>query len=129
MKIEQRFNILERFYNISELRSDNDTIDAVIVLNPGHAVFQGHFPGRPVVPGVCLIQITREIVGRALHEDFDITEASNVKFLQVVDPGKTQKLNFHADITREEQIIRIKASFSGRETVYFKINAIFTKKF
>ncbi len=128
MNKEQRYNILEGFYNITGLRSDNDTIDAVIVLNPGHAIFQGHFPGSPVVPGVCLIQITREIVGRALHEDFDITEASNVKFLQVVDPGQTPELNFHADITREEEIIRIKASVSGREMVYFKINAIFNKK-
>ena len=129
MNKEQQFNILEGFYNISALRSDNDTIDAVIVLNPGHAIFHGHFPGKPVVPGVCLIQVTREIVGRALNEDFIIKEASNVKFLQVIDPGKTPKLNFHADLTREEEIIRIKASVSGRDTVYFKINAIFNKKF
>ena len=129
MNKKQRYNILEGFYNITGLRSDDDTIDAVIVLNPGHAIFQGHFPGRPVVPGVCLIQITREIVGRALHEDFDITEASNVKFLQVIDPGKTPKLDFHADLTTEEEIIRIKASISGRKTVYFKINGIFNKKF
>lgn len=36
-------------------RSGPDTVTAVV--NPESAGFAGHFPGRPMVPGVCLIDL------------------------------------------------------------------------
>ena len=47
--------LLDNFYTILSSESSDSTIWTIQVkLNPGHPVYQGHFPGHPVVPGVCL---------------------------------------------------------------------------
>ena len=47
--------LLDNFYTILSSESSDSTIWTIqIKLNPGHPVYQGHFPGHPVVPGVCL---------------------------------------------------------------------------
>ena len=51
--------LLDNFYTILSSESSDSTIWTIQVkLNPGHPVYQGHFPGHPVVPGVCLLQLT-----------------------------------------------------------------------
>ena len=55
--------LLDNFYTILSSESSDSTIWTIQVkLNPGHPVYQGHFPGHPVVPGVCLLQLIKECV-------------------------------------------------------------------
>ena len=59
---------------------------ATIRLNPDHAVFAGHFPGQPVVPGVCMLQIIKELLEGATGQALQLQRAANVKFLTVLTP-------------------------------------------
>ena len=44
--------LLENFYKIIHIKEREDGKQAIeIELNPGHMLYQGHFPGQPVVPG------------------------------------------------------------------------------
>lgn len=50
--------LLENFYKIIHRKEREDGKREIeIELNPGHALYQGHFPGQPVVPGVCTLQM------------------------------------------------------------------------
>ena len=52
--------LLENFYKIIHIKEREDGKQAIeIELNPGHVLYQGHFPGQPVVPGVCTLQIIK----------------------------------------------------------------------
>ena len=62
------------------------------MLNENHPVFKGHFPEKPVVPGVFVIQMITEILSDHLQKELIIKEISNVKFLNLVDPLKIRKL-------------------------------------
>lgn len=57
-----------------------------IRFDAAHQVFAGHFPGQPIVPGACLIQIAEELAsiqaGRTVH----FTSLKNLKFRQPVTP-------------------------------------------
>ena len=50
--------LLENFYKIIHIKEREDGKQAIeIELNPGHVLYQGHFPGQPVVPGVCTLEL------------------------------------------------------------------------
>ena len=55
--------LLKDFYTLAELdKSDTENLKAIIDLNKDHEVYKGHFPGNPVVPGVCLTQLIKEVM-------------------------------------------------------------------
>ena len=60
------------------------------VVPTDHPAFAGHFPGRPILPGVVMLDwvllLARQTYGRP---GWDIVQA---KFLRTVDPGAALRL-------------------------------------
>ena len=52
-----------------------------------HPAFAGHFPGRPILPGVVLLGWAVETLGEALGEPVAVCEIASAKFLRTVGPG------------------------------------------
>ena len=61
-------------------------------LNPDSFIYQAHFPGEPITPGVCLMQMGKELLEDALQLQLDIKTVKNAKFLSVVSPKETTEL-------------------------------------
>jgi len=61
-----------------------------------HPAFPGHFPARPIVPGVVLLdESLRAIVaGRAIAAPIRIASA---KFLSMVGPGEPTRLEYESN--------------------------------
>ena len=57
-----------------------------IRLQPDHTIYKAHFPGEPITPGVCVIQIAKELLEDHLQRQLAIKAVKNVKFLAVVSP-------------------------------------------
>lgn len=55
---------------------------------PGHPALAGHFPGRPIVPGVVLLDHALDALGIALGQRFDVCRIESAKFLSPVAPGE-----------------------------------------
>ncbi|MBN1145078.1 MAG: beta-hydroxyacyl-ACP dehydratase [Bacteroidales bacterium] len=70
-------------FNLSE---PQDRLTATVRLNKEHPVFQGHFPGNPILPGVCTIQIIKELIDKGMEAEYMLTKAGNVKYLGFVNP-------------------------------------------
>jgi len=49
--------------------------------------FDGHFPSRPVLPGVAMLHAVIELVARASGSDAGRVELRNVRFRQLTGPG------------------------------------------
>jgi 3-hydroxyacyl-[acyl-carrier-protein] dehydratase len=62
-----------------------------------HPSFAGHFPGRPILPGVLLLAEVMEAL-RQLGEDaaFQGCEIASAKFLSPVAPGDELTITLHA---------------------------------
>lgn len=71
-------------------------ITALIRLNPSHDVFKGHFPGNPILPGVCMIQIMKEILMDQLSGNLLFENLDSIKFLSVINPERDSFLKFDA---------------------------------
>ncbi|WP_051767312.1 3-hydroxyacyl-ACP dehydratase FabZ family protein [Streptomyces sp. NRRL S-37] len=69
---------------------DGATVTAHATVDPGHEVFPGHYPGFPVLPGVCLIEYAdRSILldQRRFGRDLELTGVERCRFRDPVFPG------------------------------------------
>ena len=55
----------------------------------GHPAFPGHFPGRPIVPGVVLLDQAILFAESLLGKQVDRWQIGNAKFLSPVGPAET----------------------------------------
>lgn len=57
-------------------------------------IYHAHFPGNPITPGVCIVQMGKELVEDALQRKLDISYVKNVKFLSVLSPEQSTAVTF-----------------------------------
>ena len=99
-------------------------IQAVVELKPDHAIFKGHFPGQPVLPGVCMMQIIAEIFGLYSKQSFRITSAPMIKFLHMIDPGKNPLIHLEIKFESNDSktIVSGKIFFETEIFMKFHVN-------
>lgn len=56
--------------------------------------FKGHFPGRPVLPGVCQILAFSVFACKASGQMLKLRGITKAKFLSVIEPGDTARFSF-----------------------------------
>ncbi|MEO7307693.1 MAG: 3-hydroxyacyl-ACP dehydratase [Ferruginibacter sp.] len=113
--------LLNDFFSIRDTESSTTEIWAELVINANHKIFEGHFPNQPVVPGVCMMQMIKEIVEQVTGKETNLVQAADMKFLAVIDPQKNNLI--HASIkmaTGENGAINIVASLFKDELIHFK---------
>jgi 3-hydroxyacyl-[acyl-carrier-protein] dehydratase len=111
-------------YWFTNFASSNDkSLIASFQLNPKHAIFAGHFPGQPVVPGVCMLQIIKEALERALNKKLFLTQAATIKFLSMLVPIIGEEINLQADfsILAEGKVTVLNASLSSSKAIFIKL--------
>ena len=65
------------------------TADFTWVVPADHPAFPGHFPGRPIVPGVVLLDQAILFAESLLGKQVDRWQIGNAKFLSPVGPAET----------------------------------------
>lgn len=61
---------------------------------PEHPAFPGHFPGRPITPGVVLLDQALIFLGQELGVPIASCRLGAAKFLSPVEPGETLTFAF-----------------------------------
>lgn len=92
--------LLQDFYKLQALEQiDDQKYIACITLNKNHDIFKGHFPDHPVTPGVCMIQIIKELTESIVEKPLFMHRASNVKFMALINPEINPDLKLELDIS------------------------------
>jgi 3-hydroxyacyl-[acyl-carrier-protein] dehydratase len=71
---------------------------------PGHPALPGHFPGRPIVPGVLLLDQTLSGIERQLGRR--VATLQQVKFLSALLPGETARVSAQAQGDRVSFVVQ-----------------------
>lgn len=123
--------ILENFYTIiskEEVSGESFVFD--IMINPDHEIFKGHFPNNPIMPGVCMMQITKELVEGITGRKLFMKKCSNVKFMAIINPEKNKELRLNLKVTNDENgDCKVNNVTKFDETIALKINALYISKF
>ncbi|MBU8893183.1 MAG: 3-hydroxylacyl-ACP dehydratase [Bacteroidales bacterium] len=123
--------LLKDFYTIIELdSSDKENVKAIIDLNKEHKVYKGHFPGNPVVPGVCLTQLIKEVMENIEGMELSLVYASNIKFMAVVNPEINDRLQIDLKVKydTEQNIIKVDSVTHFNDQVFYKFKGNFKAK-
>jgi len=108
------------FYTVSGLSSTDNSVKALISINPAHDVFKGHFPQMPVVPGVCQLQIIKDILEEVSGTSLMMTNGDNIKFTGMILPDKNPTVNLEMTYTKNETGFVVDAKLFFEETVFTK---------
>jgi 3-hydroxyacyl-[acyl-carrier-protein] dehydratase len=118
--------LLNDFFTINDTVTSETEIWAELLINSNHKIFEGHFPNQPVVPGVCMMQMMKEILESIIGKETNLTQAADMKFLAVINPLENNLI--HASIkyaADETGAINVVASFYKDELVHFKFKGQF----
>ena len=99
---------------------------AIVTLNVNHPIYNGHFPDNPVVPGVCQIQMVKELAEKAVNQPLNLKESDNVKFLLMISPVQNPYLEINLIIQHvTEKLISVTASIASGASVFLKFKGKF----
>ena len=96
-----------------------DAAGATIRLLPESPVYKGHFPGYPITPGVCLVEIALELIAEMAdqvgHDEREVGHdervrlvgAKNIKFTSPIIPAEGMELRFNLGGEGSERTVEI----------------------
>jgi 3-hydroxyacyl-[acyl-carrier-protein] dehydratase len=118
--------LLGNFFNISEKTVTGNNVLVSIDINAMHHIFEGHFPGQPVVPGVCMLQIVKELLETVIEKKTQLGKADHLKFLAVINPleSPTIKVEFTYEI-REDDAIVVSGKLYKETIIFLKFKGSF----
>jgi 3-hydroxyacyl-[acyl-carrier-protein] dehydratase len=79
----------------TDLAEGKSAFTAVIHLNEEHPLFRGHFPGNPILPGVCTLQIIRELLEKAEQKPLRMERSATIKYLGFIVPSVMPEVVFN----------------------------------
>lgn len=121
-------SLFNDFYSIEEFNvSAENTATVLLHLNKNHPIFTGHFPDQPVAPGVCMMQIIKELGEKWANTSLQLKIARNVKFTAIINPEENEKINVELQFEEIGDTLSIKSTTSFMETVALKFSGVFQK--
>ncbi|MGV0756948.1 3-hydroxyacyl-ACP dehydratase [Empedobacter brevis] len=118
--------LIPNLYTIKKSEKvDDSNFKVQIELNPNHEIFEGHFPNNPITPGVCMMQIIKELTEGIVSKDLFLSKVSNVKFMTTINPFKQAILDLNLTIVHENNEVKVKNSSFFEATNALKFSAIY----
>jgi 3-hydroxyacyl-[acyl-carrier-protein] dehydratase len=104
------------------MEGSGEILNASVMIVRDHPVFDGHFPGNPILPGVCTLQIAGELLSKYLDQKLMLIKSDNIKFMSLVIPDEDTILNFEISLgNKEENILSVKCTVTSNEVDVLKM--------
>lgn len=117
--------LLKNFYSVVSTIQNESGYCTELKINKNHQLYKGHFPNRPVTPGVILMQLFKEEAERLTKQKLQLQKASNVKFTAVVDPNEEENLKLHSSLDVSGGVVTLKGTAEHKDCIALKINSVF----
>lgn len=120
-------------YTVAEKEVEGQTGRFIVSLNPSCVIYQAHFPGQPITPGVCIVQMGVELLEELLGEytrrkvNLEISKVKNVKFLSVISPLETPQVVYllkKVEMSEDGSEVKAQLEVASNEEVKAKISLV-----
>ena len=106
------------YYEQISMHSDGMSGVFYVVLRPDCEVYRGHFPGNPVCPGVCNIQMIKECAERLTGRRLHIGSIRRCRLTAVATPAVCPELAVKVNLQPTESGYAVTAIVSDAERMY-----------
>ena len=122
--------LLEKmFIPVSEPTADNAVYALSLRPDVNHVIYQAHFPGSPVTPGVCIIKVIGEIIEKHLMKTIELQEVKNLKFIVPVVPTQDKEIDvLFSQLEIVDGVVRARGTIEKSETIYTKFSTLWKIK-
>lgn len=111
-------------YYINAVNRTENGVVFTIDLNAEHIIYKAHFPGDPITPGVCILQMGLEMLSAAVERELEIESVKNVKFLSILHPdGASVTVEVHRIIT-DGDTVKAQVDFTIKDLPVAKMSLI-----
>jgi 3-hydroxyacyl-[acyl-carrier-protein] dehydratase len=117
----------ENIYTVETFQSSGDEVRATVIFNENHPLFEGHFPGNPIVPGVVQVQIIKDLAERHSGTTLILAHGKNIKFLSILSPAVNPKVEISLHVgTASAEGLPVQASIHRDMITFMKFSGIYT---
>lgn len=111
------------FFTVTKpLTGEDGVYNTTIALDKTHDIFKGHFPGLPVVPGVCMMAIVKELLEEVVNRPLQLMHSANMKFLSLINPIHNETVDVKLKYTTgENNTLVVDGIISSDQLTFFKI--------
>lgn len=112
----------KNLYKIINKETTGEVVTYTIALESSCPIYSAHFPEMPITPGVCQIQMVKELLEDHVNKILVIQGMKNAKFVSVLTPSaKTVKVSI-SKVKQEDNQIKAQAVIADDEVTYAKLS-------
>ncbi|MBQ3857448.1 3-hydroxyacyl-[acyl-carrier-protein] dehydratase [Segatella baroniae B14] len=110
--------LLNKFYRVVSREEKDNNIVFHVELLPECDVYQGHFPGNPVSPGVCNIEMIKECVMQVVGRKLVMNKLDRCRLTAVASPSVCPTLDVTVHVEEGESSVKVLASIADAQQQY-----------
>lgn len=107
------------YYHIISKNEAGGEFQYKLALHASCEVYAGHFPGHPISPGACNLEMIRQCVSDAMGKNIRISLIRQCRYLKLVTPLECPELELRFRVT-EMQLV---AGLYCNDTTYVSLKA------
>lgn len=119
--------LIKDYYTINGVSTQEDVTVFDVSLNAESAVYRGHFPGEPVSPGVCNIQMIKECTEQVVGKPLLLSNLQQCRLTVLMTPEKHPQVEITIGLEKKENFYKLKAKIGKGEDTYLEMKAELTE--
>lgn len=118
----------DQLYQILNIEKSGDSSTYTLRISETHPLFKGHFPESPVLPGVCILQIFKELaeMDLASASQLGYSKIKQCKFLTPVAMNQPATVLVTIALQPEGASWNFSASMKSESTLHTSLKAVLT---
>lgn len=115
----------DKYYKVlGEIRENAESATFRLLILPECEVYEGHFPGKPVCPGVCNIETIKECAMMLSGKRLRIRSIKQCRLLAVATPLACPEIDVNISLASAERGFITMARIYAGDTVYMEFNGL-----
>ena len=110
--------LINDLFEVVSTQQCEDSYQCQVKFNPEHRIYKAHFPGNPITPGVCLMQMGEEMLEQKYGKQLQLSVVKTIRFKKIVGPNDTPIFTFMKEVLNQDVLsVDITVSDESEESV------------